>query len=101
MYNETEMNDWMELRGDCLNYETNLHENAIKKYVNTIGFKDTFAYNYSYSDNTFTIYTSRPGIWIGKGGEGVKLLKEILSKEVREDCDVKFKEIRGKFITIN
>ena len=95
-YNEND--DWMEFRGDCLEYIRNLHENALKKYLNEIGFKDIFAYDYNYSENKFTIYTCRPGIWIGKGGEGVRLLKEILSNEVKENCDVSFKEIHGHFI---
>lgn len=91
-------NEWMEFRGECLEYVKNLHENALKKYLNEIGFKDIFAYEYSYSENKFTIYTRRPGVWIGKGGEGVKLLKEILAKEVKEDCNVEFKEICGNFV---
>lgn len=91
-------NEWMEIREDCLEYVKNLHENALKKYLNEIEFNDIFAYEYSYSENKFTIYTRRPGVWIGKGGAGVKLLKEILAKEVQEDCNVEFKEIRGKFV---
>ena len=73
-------------------------ENALKKYINAVGFKDTFAYSYDYSENKFTIYTRKPGIWIGKGGTGVQLLKEILSQEVKENCGVEFKEIRGYFV---
>lgn len=86
-------------RGNYSEYIKNLHENALKKYIYKAGFKDTFAYVYDYNANKFTIYTSRPGVWIGKGGEGVSLLKDILSKEVKENCDVDFKEIRGHFMT--
>ena len=91
-------NEWMKFRGDCLEHIKNMHENALKQYLNLAGFKDTFAYEYSFSENKFTIYTRRPGTWIGKGGAGAKLLKEILSKEVQENCDVAFKEIRGHFV---
>jgi len=91
-------NEWMEFRGECSEYIKNLHENALKKYLNEIGFKDIFAYDYSYDENKFTIYTCRPGIWIGKGGTGVERLKEILSKEVKENCSVAFKEMRGHFV---
>lgn len=91
-------NEWMEFRRESLECIKNLHENALKKYLNEIGFKDIFAYEYSYSENKFTIYTSKPGVWIGKGGAGVKLLKDILSKEVKDNCDVNFEEIRGHFI---
>ena len=91
-------NEWIKTREDCLEYVKNLHENALKKYLDEIGFKDIFAYEYSYSENKFTIYTRKPGVWIGKYGVGVKLLKEILAREVKEDCNVEFKEIRGKFV---
>ena len=91
-------NEWMEFRAESLEYVKNLHESALKKYLNEIGFKDIFAYEYSYSENKFTIYTCRPGIWIGKGGAGVERLKEILSKEVKENCSVAFKEMRGHFV---
>ena len=89
---------WLDIREDATTYINNLHENALKHYVNEIGFKDTFAYKYDYNANKFVIYTCRPGIWIGKGGEGIKRLKEILAKEIKENCDVEFKEVRGRFV---
>ena len=92
-------NEFMQIREDSLDYSRNKHENALKRYLNEAGFKDTFAYEYNYSENKFTIYTSKPGYWIGKFGAGVKFLKEILSKDVRENCSVEFKEIRGGFVT--
>ena len=95
-----ENDDWMEFRGDCILYMEKKRQEAFKHFMDKIGLKDTFAYDYSYLDNKFTIYTSKPGIWIGLHGKNVENLKDILSKEIREDCDVEFKEIRGKFITI-
>ena len=91
-------NEWMEFRAESITYVDNLHESALKKYVQEAGFKDVFAYTYDFSKNKFTIYTRKPGVWIGLGGSGVKRLKEILSTDVRENCDVEFKEIRGRFI---
>ena len=91
--------EWINIREDTLNYINKLHENAFKHFLQEIGLKDTFAYKYDYETNTFTVYTCRPGIWIGKGGKGVNRLKEILSQEVKENCNVEFVEIRGRFIT--
>lgn len=96
-----ENDDWMEFRGDCILYMERIRENAFKKFFNKVGIKDIFAYDYSYDKNKFTIYTSKPGIWIGLHGKNVEILREILSKEIKEGCDVEFKEIRGKFIVAN
>ena len=89
----------MKFREEGLIRMNNIHENALRHYLEEINFKDTFAYTYDYSENKFIIYTCRPGIWIGKGGEGVDLLKKILASEVAENCSVEFKEIRGRFVT--
>jgi ribosomal protein S3 len=98
--NKTEEIDaWLDFRSDCMEFTKKLHETALKKYLDRVGIKDVFAYEYSYDDNKFTIYTKYPGIWIGKGGQGVDLLKEILSEDVAKNCNVCFKEIRGNFIS--
>ena len=94
-YNEND--DWMEFRGECILYMERIRENAFKKFFDKVGIN----YDYSYDKNKFTIYTSKPGIWIGLHGKNVEILREILSKEIKESCDVEFKEIRGKFIVAN
>lgn len=79
-------------------YVREKHENAIKRYLNEVNIKDIFAYDYNYTDHTFTIYTARPGIWIGLHGAGVSRLEEILSEDISENCKVLFKEIKGNFV---
>ena len=93
-----ENNEWLKTRGDCISYMNNILESALKQFTHKVGIKDIFAYDYNSGKNKFIIYTSRPGIWIGYHGNNVKILKEILSKEIKEGCDVEFKEIRSKFI---
>ena len=93
--------EWLSFRNDAINYMKNVEENALRKFLEQVGIKDIFAYDYDYSKNKFTIYTSKPGIWIGYHGKNVEILKEILSKEVKENCEVAFKEIRGRFIVVN
>lgn len=92
------VNEFMDFRGDCIENIKNARENALKKYLDKIGFKDIFAYKYVYEENKLIIYTSKPGIWIGKYGVGVELLKDILLNELKENCDVCFEEIHGNFV---
>ena len=98
MMSEDESIEWMEFRKDSIDYMNNVHESALKHYLEEINVKDTFAYTYDYCNNKFIIYTCRPGVWIGKGGKGVDRLKEILANEVAENCGVDFKEVRGRFV---
>lgn len=99
LYNEG--NDWLQLRGEAILSINKMREDALKHFMEKVGIKDVFAYEYNYDQNKFTIYTSKPGIWIGYHGKNVEILKEILSKEIKEGCGVEFKEIRGKFIVMN
>jgi ribosomal protein S3 len=92
--------EWMDFREEAIKAERERKENAFRRFLKEVGFVDTFAYDYSYADNKFTIYTSQPGMWIGYKGKNVALLKEILHNEVYKNCDVGFKEIRGHFVAI-
>lgn len=83
---------------EAANFVKLKRENALKRYLDEFNIKDVFAYNYNYTDNTFTIYTARPGIWIGLHGIGVSRLEEILSEDIAENCKVVFKEIKGNFV---
>ena len=83
--------DFEELSGECAIFIKDRDQAALKRYLNERGMRDTFAYDYSYTENKFTIYTCKPGIWIGRGGEGVDRLKQILSEDVKEGCNVEFK----------
>ena len=53
-------------------------------------------YTYEYSDNKITIYTDRPGYWIGYHGNGVTILKAALSTALhRDNVEVAFIELKG------
>lgn len=86
---------------ECSDYVDTLRKNAFEEFMNKVGIKDTFAYNYDCGKNKVTIFTCRPGVWIGFRGDNVKILKEILSKEIHEGCYVEFVEIKGKFLSID
>ena len=71
---------------------------VFKKFLKKIGFHDTFGYHYF--DNTCTIYTSNPGLWIGFKGKNVKELKNLLSKVKGCEVEVKFIQIKGEILSL-
>ncbi|MDR1619392.1 MAG: 30S ribosomal protein S3 [Clostridiales bacterium] len=44
---------------------------------------------------TVNIFTSRPGMLIGKGGAGIELIKEDIAKELKKGVNVNIMEIRN------
>ena len=53
-------------------------------------------YTYEYGTNKITIYTDRPGYWIGYRGNGVIILKAALSTALhRDNVEVAFIELKG------
>lgn len=98
--NVNDFDGFMDLRAEAINTMDKLIENAFKQFMDKVGLKDIFAYKYNYDENKFTIYTSRPGFWIGYRGKNIEILKDILSKQIKEGCDVDFREIRGQFIAV-
>lgn len=53
-------------------------------------------YTYEYVANKITIYTDRPGYWIGYHGNGVTILKASLSTALhRDNVEVAFIELKG------
>ncbi len=58
------------------------------------------------SDTTVIIYTSRPGLIIGRGGEGVKNLKELLEKKIskiskdsKRKLKLEIKEVKEPYLS--
>ena len=62
-------------------------------------FDEPIGYHFDRFKSTATIYTTRPGVLIGRGGRGVDILKSILKDEFEfsRDWKVSFVEIRGGF----
>ncbi len=94
--------DWEEFRAEALVYAKDRNETLIKTWLNKIGYKDKnpIGYDIRLSDKTITIYSTRPGVLIGKAGINVDELKKMLSDEFRGEWKVKFVEIRGGFVTV-
>lgn len=64
-----------------------------KKSLPTAGLQDVIIER-SLNDLTITLKVSRPGVVIGKGGAGVNLLREELSKLVKSKLSISVEEVK-------
>lgn len=93
---------WENFRAEALAYMRNKEENLLKKWLNDIGCKKIIIGYYRDTRNyTMEIYSTRPGVLIGKAGINVDKLKKMLSEEFHGEWKVKFVEIRGGLINVN
>ena len=76
-----------------------MQEKPLRQYLTERNINDIFFYKYEHIDRELTIFTNRPGIWIGRSGEGVNRLKEILSEQFDHEVEVSFVEIKGRFMS--
>lgn len=86
--------------GEALATVKNMEEAAIKRWLKEIGYTEPVGYYRSISAGEMEIYTTRPGVLIGKAGVHVEKLRSILSEEFGREYKVKFVEIRGGFVRI-
>lgn len=98
MYDE---DGWLAFRADALEYMRNKEETLIKNWLNSICYKETVGYYRNSATKTMEIYSTRPGILIGKAGCHVEQLREMLTNEFHGEWKVKFIEIRGGFVNID
>lgn len=72
-------------------------EKTLKKCAEFFGITNCVCtYTYEYSDNKITLYTDKPGLWIGYHGNGVTILKAALSAALHRDgVQVAFIELKG------
>lgn len=72
-------------------------EETLKKCASFFGMTNCVcAYTYEYSDNKITIYTDKPGLWIGYHGNSSTILRAALSTALhRDNVEVAFVELKG------
>lgn len=72
-------------------------EETLKKCASFFGMTNCVcAYAYEYGANKITLYTDKPGLWIGYHGNGVTILKAALSAALhRDNVEVAFIELKG------
>ena len=80
-----------------LKEEKNAIEETLKKCVEFFGITNCICtYTYEYSDNKITIYTDKPGLWIGYHGNNSTILRAALSAALhRDNVEVAFVELKG------
>ena len=76
------------------------NERVMKNFFYRIGHKGIVGYENDLGKKVFTIWTNELGILIGKGGQNIQILKDILKEEIGYDYKIKFKEIKGKMLVI-
>ena len=92
--------DWQQFRGQMLAEVKRWETSVIEKWLNKIGYKEPVGYYRNRLTNEMEIYTTRPGVLIGKGGETVHEFEKTLSEEFGGEWKVKFIEIRGGFANV-
>lgn len=92
--------DFEEFRGKVLEEMEEINTRVLKQFFFRIGYKGIVGYENNLGKKVFTVWTDKPGILIGKGGQNITILKEILKEEFEKDYDVEFKEIKGKMMVI-
>lgn len=89
-----------ELREYVFAYEKLRNEQTIQKWLDSIGYTEPVGYYRDISNKTMEIYTTRPGILIGKHGVSVYAFQKMLEEEFHGEWKVKFIEIRGGFVNM-
>ena len=76
------------------------NERVMKNFFYRIGHKGIVGYKNDLETKVFTVWTDKPGIFIGKGGQNVRILKDILKEEFDYDYEIEVKVIEGKMLVI-
>ena len=92
-------NSWEDERESIISELKSYRKEIFKRFMNDCNFHDNFFYEMCYRTHTCTIYTTKPGLWIGKNGNNIKALTEILSNDGMH-WDVKLKEIKGTYLSL-
>ncbi len=86
-------------------YADQLHEDLkIKAYVKkkmSIAGLDKIEVVRSLNSLIVNVYVARPGVAIGRGGEGIDILKKELSKMVKADVEIKVNEVKKPELSAN
>ena len=93
--------EFQEFREEALRHTREREEGLLNKWLSTINFNEPVGYHYKYSEREIELYTTRPGILIGKQGVHIFKFKDMLKEEFGHEWKVKFVEIRGGFVNVN
>lgn len=91
---------WQQVRKDALRFARERDVAIVEKWLNGIGFTDPVGYYRNSFTLEMEIYTTRPGVLIGKAGVNARVFEKMLSEEFGGEWKVKFVEIRGGFANV-
>lgn len=92
--------EWEEEIAEAHAWVKNGNETVLKRWLEGIGYQDPIGYYVSRWDNVVEIYSTRPGVLIGRAGVHVDALRKMLTEEFGGEWQVKFVEIRGGFVNV-
>ena len=92
--------DFEEFVAEALEEMSERNERVMKNFSYRIEYKGIVGYDNDLGNKVFTVWSDKPGILIGKGGQNVCILKDILKEEFDYDYEIEFKEIKGKMLVI-
>lgn len=98
--NYDEEMEWQKFRAEAHAFMKNMEENAVRKWLDMIGYTEPVGYYRNILDREMEIYATRIGCLIGKAGTNVRLFENILAEEFGGEWKVKFIEVRGGFVGI-
>ena len=102
-YMEDFNESWEQFRSECIKFARERDETVIKKWLDSIGFTEPVGYYMASWKNKIEIYTTRPGMLIGKAGIHIQEFKRMLAEEYGEyhgEWNVEFVEIKGGFVNV-
>lgn len=91
---------WQQFREEALRFARERDVTIVEKWLNAIGFTEPVGYYRNSFRCEMEIYTTRPGVLIGKAGVTVRAFENMLSDEFGGEWKVKFVEIRGGFANV-
>lgn len=91
---------WQQAREEALRFARERDVTIVEKWLNEIGFTEPVGYYRNSFKKEMEVYTTRPGVLIGKAGVHVRKFEKMLSEEFGGEWKVKFVEIRGGFANV-
>lgn len=88
---------WFGIRSEFYDMNKKACESILRDWLNKIGYTKPVGYCKDYLNREMLVYTTNPGILIGKRGSSVKEFERIMSEKFSAEWKVRFIEVRGGF----